>query len=92
MRKKIQILLTLIFMAAATFSQQIQRIDGSTITADSLAQKITYLMRAANVSGVAISVFNDNNPVYSQTFGYANVPGKTLWTPNSDPKRFLPTW
>ena len=30
-------------------------------------------MQAANVSGVAVSVFNNNKPVFSKTFGLANV-------------------
>jgi len=31
-------------------------------------------MKTANVSGMAISVFNRNQPVYSRTFGLADVP------------------
>ena len=30
-------------------------------------------MKAANVLGVAISLFNDNKPVFSKTYGLANV-------------------
>ena len=56
-----------------TFGQTIMRIDGTKISVDSVQQKIKFLMKAANVSGVAVSVFNDNNPVFSKTFGLANV-------------------
>jgi CubicO group peptidase (beta-lactamase class C family) len=56
-----------------TFGQTIKRIDGSKITVDSLNSKIEYLMKAANVSGIAVSVFNDNIPVISKTYGLANV-------------------
>ncbi|RYU95838.1 serine hydrolase domain-containing protein [Emticicia agri] len=68
---------------AVSFGQSIKRIDGSTITVDSLQHKIEHLMQAANVSGVAISVFNDNKPVFSKTFGLANVPEKIPFKPTS---------
>lgn len=65
----------IIFLLLPTlfFAQTIKRIDGSALAADSLNAKIQYLMKVANVSGVAISVFNNNQPVYSKTYGLANV-------------------
>lgn len=66
------LVLTTIFSAIA-FAQKIKRIDGTEISVDSLQNKIEYLMKAANVSGVAISVFNDNKPIFSKTSGLANV-------------------
>ncbi len=72
--KQYILLTTILFsVATITFGQIIKRIDGSKITADSLNTKVEYLMKAANVSGVAISVFNDNKPVFSKTYGLANV-------------------
>ena len=59
--------------ATLTFGQTIKRIDGTKISVDSVQQKIKFLMKTANVSGVAVSVFNDNKPVFSKTFGLANV-------------------
>ncbi|MEP7264817.1 MAG: serine hydrolase domain-containing protein, partial [Bacteroidota bacterium] len=53
------------------------------VSVDSVQQKIEYLMKAANVSGVAVSVFNDNKPVFSKTFGLANVQKKEALTQNS---------
>lgn len=72
---KHSIVLTTILILITTFSfgQTIKKIDGSTITVDSLNSKIEYLMKTANVSGVAVSVFNHNKPVFSKTFGLANV-------------------
>ena len=72
---KHSILLTTILILITTFSfgQTIKKIDGSTITVDSLNSKIEYLMKTADVSGVAVSVFNHNKPVFSKTFGLANV-------------------
>ncbi len=75
--------LFLIMLSIPVSAQIIRRIDGSEITADSLKQKITFLMKAANVSGVAVSVFNNNKPVFSRTFGYANVPKKIALKSNS---------
>lgn len=64
----------LLAVSAITFGQPIKRIDGSKITADSLNAKIEYLMKVANVSGVAVAIFNDNKPVFDKTYGLANVP------------------
>ncbi len=58
---------------SATFGQSVNRINGSKISVDSLDRKINYLMKQANVSGLAISIFSDNNPVYSKSFGYSNT-------------------
>ncbi len=52
----------------------IRRIDGTTLPVDSLTNRIDYLMKTAHVSGMAISVFNQNRPVYSRAFGWADVP------------------
>jgi len=65
-----------VIFSLISFGQTIQRIDGSKILVDSLEAKIEYLMIKANVSGVAVSVFNDNQPVFSKTYGYADVQKK----------------
>ena len=69
-------LLTTIWVCLFTtlsFGQTIKRIDGTKISAGSLNAKIEYLMKTAKVSGVAVSVFNENKPVFSKTYGLANV-------------------
>lgn len=61
-------------------AQQIKRLDGSTINADSLDNKILLLMDKAKVRGLELAIFNQNNVVYKQAFGIANdhnVPLKT---------------
>jgi serine-type D-Ala-D-Ala carboxypeptidase/endopeptidase len=63
-----------VFIVASSCGQTIERIDGSTIAPDSLQNKIEYLMKTANVCGVAVSVFNENKPVFTKTFGLADVP------------------
>lgn len=80
--QRLPIYLGFLVLSLTTQAQLIRRIDGSRISVDSLEAKINHLMNAAQVSGVAISVFNANQPVYSQTFGLADVPNQ---------KRFLPT-
>ena len=72
--KQYFVLSTIIFSVVnICFGQNIKRIDGSKISTDSLQAKVEYLMKAANVSGIAISVFNNNKPVFSKTFGLADV-------------------
>lgn len=51
-------------------AQEIKRLNGSIISSASLDEKIKTLMSAANVHGLAVSVFNNNKPVYKKTFGY----------------------
>jgi CubicO group peptidase (beta-lactamase class C family) len=55
------------------FGQTINKVDGSKIAVDSLNSKIEYLIKAANISGIAVSIFNDNQPVFSRTYGLADV-------------------
>ena len=73
--KTYKIFLTTVLLTVSinSFGQSIKRIDGSTISVDSLNAKIEYLMSVANVSGVAVSVFNDNKPIFTETYGLANV-------------------
>jgi serine-type D-Ala-D-Ala carboxypeptidase/endopeptidase len=69
-------LLSILFLqltASCVFSQSIKRIDGTKITADSLDLKIKQLMTAAHISGAAVTVFNSNKPVFSNTYCFADV-------------------
>lgn len=72
---KFKILLATVFLTVSiiTVGQSIIRINGTKISVDSLNAKIEYLMKVANVSGVGVTVFNDNTPVFSKTYGLANV-------------------
>src|SRR5580692_11583999 len=67
------LLLAFIFHYIVPEAQTLKRINGSSVSEDSLTTRVQYLMQIANVSGVAISVFNNNEPVYSRTFGFADV-------------------
>lgn len=63
-----------LFTLLSVFSskaQQIKRIDGTKINADSLNAYLPELMRKAKVPGMAIAIFNQNHVVYKKTFGYS---------------------
>lgn len=62
-------------------AERIQRLDGSQITATELDARIKAIIEAAQVHGLAIAVFNDNQAVYTRAFGYADQP-------NQKPLRF----
>lgn len=77
------IILVLILTISVSFGQVIKRIDGTVVSVDSIVEKVKYLMKDANVSGMALTIFNDNEPVFEKTFGYANVKGKKPFETNS---------
>ncbi|NHM08035.1 beta-lactamase family protein [Flavobacterium sp. CYK-4] len=56
-----------------TFGQHIVRLDKTKITATELDTKINTLMKVAKVEGLAVTVFNNNKPVYKKSFGYKNI-------------------
>lgn len=69
------LLVMLLFINGNTvlLAQSVTKLDKSTISFASLDQKINALIKAANVHGLAITVFNKNQPVYKRTFGYKNI-------------------
>ncbi|WP_426092950.1 serine hydrolase domain-containing protein [Flavobacterium sp. DSR3-2] len=73
MKFKMLLVATFLTVSTISFGQSIKRIDGSTITTESLNAKIEYLIKVANVSGVAVALFNDNKIIFSKTYGLANV-------------------
>lgn len=79
-----KIFLPLLFFPFFAFGQTVQRIDGSSISADSLKAHITRLMKEADIPGLAISVFNNNKPVFSNSFGWAHLPQKAPLTAQSE--------
>jgi len=75
MKKLNYILLIIVLtqLSCNTFKDnQIKRIDGSTIGENQLDEKINLLIEKANVTGLSISIFNDNKVAYQKAFGYAN--------------------
>lgn len=66
------ILSLLLFAQFTLIAQPISRLDGSQISNAELDEEIQRLQEAAQVHGLAISIFNDNRLVYRKTFGYKN--------------------
>jgi CubicO group peptidase (beta-lactamase class C family) len=56
--------------------QAITKLDKSKISFVSLDNKIQALMKAGNVQGLAVTVFNNNEPVYKKTYGYKRIDTK----------------
>ena len=55
----------------------VTRLDSTRIKVSELDARITSLIKAAEVSGIAISILNTNQIVYWKSFGYANHDKKT---------------
>ncbi|MCR9228567.1 MAG: serine hydrolase [Flavobacteriaceae bacterium] len=76
--------LTLLGSCSAQKPDNIERLDGSQITADSVTAKVEQLMKDAKIYGAAISVFNDNKPVYQKVFGYKDYPNRLPLTDSTN--------
>jgi len=80
----------LLFAGIASFncsSQGIEivtRLDGTTISKDSLTSKVDQLMADAQVCGMAVTVFNYSSPVFQKTFGYKDYPKKLPLTDSTN--------
>ncbi len=59
-------------------SQSIKRVDGSRISHQEIDQTVTSLMAKAKVTGLALSILNDNKTVYTKSYGYKNKEAKEL--------------
>jgi len=75
-KKVLFILLCFIALTFKIQGQTITKLDKSKLSFVSLDNKIQSLMKAANVQGLAISIFNNNEPVYKKTFGYKRIDTK----------------
>lgn len=62
--------LILLFLGCMKNQNTYERLDGSTVELDSVETEVQRLMTAANVTGLALTVFDDFEPVYEETFGY----------------------
>ncbi len=58
----------------------INRLDGTSINADSLTKKIAELAKAAKVTGAVVTIFNNNEVVYQKAVGYKNIETKDTLT------------
>lgn len=71
------ILISQQLMSCDTSAQQsIHRLDGTKISKKELTSKIEHLVQDANVQGLAVSIFNNNQLRYIKTFGYKDFSNK----------------
>ena len=68
----------------STIAQTITRLNRSKISASALDSKIKYLIKAVNVHGLAIAIFNKNEVIYKKTFGYKNFVTKAPLQTNTN--------
>jgi D-alanyl-D-alanine-carboxypeptidase/D-alanyl-D-alanine-endopeptidase len=66
----------LIELELIAHAQTIAKLDKSKVSFVTLDNKIQSLMKAANVHGLAITIFNNYEPVYKKTFGYKRIDTK----------------
>src|SRR5215203_1344799 len=79
--------IVLLFMAGCCFTttaQQIARLNKSRISARQLDQQIQRLMQEGRVTGLALTVFNNNKAVYKKTFGFKNAETKEALKPTTN--------
>jgi len=65
-------------------TQNITRLNDSTISKDSLTSKIEQLTKDADVHGIAVTLFSNNEIVYQKTFGYKNYREKLVLTDSTN--------
>ena len=68
--------LLLLLIPILTFGQKIEQLNHKKITEAEMDYKIKSLMALGRVHGLAISIFNHDEPVYKKTFGYKNAQTK----------------
>ncbi|TYP95909.1 CubicO group peptidase (beta-lactamase class C family) [Tenacibaculum adriaticum] len=57
-------------------NNQIQRIDGSSITRAKLDARIKTLVDSADITGLSVTIFNKDTVAYQKAFGYSNFAKK----------------
>ena len=63
---------TLVGCSKTIKTNQIQRIDGSSISEIQLDKQIKTLVDTANVTGLTVTIFNQDTIAYQKAFGYSN--------------------
>lgn len=69
--------------AARAEQSAVKRLDGTTITSADIDATVARLMRAAEVTGVGITLFNHNQVVYQKTYGVRDKEKNLPLTVNS---------
>ncbi len=75
-KKAFCIFFSLIVLFHLPLAQTITKLDNHKISFVDLDKKINHLMKEAQVHGLAVTVFNNNEAVYKKTFGYKRTDTK----------------
>jgi CubicO group peptidase (beta-lactamase class C family) len=59
-------------------TQQITRLDGSTISTFEIDKTVKLLMDTANIQGLGLAILNNRKTVFIKTYGYKNKPKNEL--------------
>lgn len=78
--KQFSLALVLILLGCSD-EVKIERLDGTRSNKSELTSKIQSLVDSAEVTGIAVSIFNDNDIIYKNSFGYANFNKKDSLKP-----------
>jgi len=81
MKNKIKLLVLLIALfESSLFAQQpaFKKLNNDIISAAKVDSIVTRLMREGKVTGLCVSILNDNKPVYTKAFGFKNSSSKQL--------------
>ena len=62
----------LLFNCCSLMEPGLTKLDGTVVTTSNLTSKIDSLIAVARVTGVSVTVFNNNTVAYQKAFGYAN--------------------
>ena len=73
---RILFLLFNVVLLGCSNESKIVRLDGSEINQAELSAKIQSLIDSAKVTGIAVAIFDKNETVFNQAFGYANYQRK----------------
>lgn len=76
-------LLTSCILTAPARAEKLRRLDGSTISRNEIDSQVKRLIQAANVTGIAIAVLNEDKVVYAKGFGFRNVEKKLSLNENT---------
>ncbi len=80
---RILILLSGLILFGCAMKSKFERVDGSKMEEKDLTEKIRSLIQSAHVTGLAVSIFNNNEVVYQRAFGYENDSNKDTLNINS---------
>src|SRR5579872_2743652 len=86
MKRAAEIMMLTLWLATfSSVAQQhpIKRLDGSTIEPVEVDATITRLMRAAEVTGVAVTIFNNGDVAYQKAYGLRDKENNLPLTPDS---------